>query len=475
MEISKLDIWSNAQVQDMRPQVNYAVVDVTQLDNLTMKLIMEKISKHLAQGNIRPLHHITFPANCLRHALSYLQKAKHIGKVVINMPMHINHVGERKNCIFNDRSTYLITGGKTGIGFEVCKWMVMEHGAKYVVLVSRSQANESVKQAIVNLEERFGATIICKEVDISDYTHCKTLIEQELKDMPPLRGVHHCAAILSDQLLSNQDWSNFERVIRPKACGAWNLHQLTLETPLEHFVLYSSAISVFGNMGQTNYACASSYLDNLAVLRSSMGLPVLSVNWGQWKAGLAENINVATFKPFSIEEGIQALNYFMENNKDQQHQIVAGTINFSEIEKLAPHFRNTLLEYVGILSVAGQIESFQDGSPTTMNIDRVCLATLLKQCEDEHAKENVVKNFVVQMLCDTLGTAKEDIKDDVRFIDMGMDSLMSIEFTNKMHSALEESTLGGDDDVQREFSIQLDLEENGTLLKLMTFILKCLE
>jgi len=333
-----------------------------------------------------------------------------------------------------------------------------------------------VRQDIDKLENDFGAVIICKQVDVSDYTQCKTLIEQDLKDLPPLRGIHHCAAITHDQLLSNQNWSTFERVISPKAGGAWNLHQLTMETPLEHFVLYSSAVSVFGNPGQINYACANSYLDNLAALRTLMGLPALLVNWGQWKAGLGENLEMTSFKPFSIEEGVQALSCFMESNHEQQNQIVPGKIIFSGLLNLAPYFRNTLLEDTVISSSdTGRNESIQDITLSTDQVDGVCLSTQLKQCANGHAKENVVKNFVLQMLCDTLGTAKEDVRDDVSFTDMGMDSIMSIEFINKVKSALEESISGGDENVQGEFNVQLDLDDNETLQKLTAYILKALE
>ena len=45
------------------------------------------------------------------------------------------------------------------------------------------------------------------------------------------------------------------------------------------FVLFSSIASLFGNIGQINYSSANSSLDGLAYMRSSLGLPSLSIQW----------------------------------------------------------------------------------------------------------------------------------------------------------------------------------------------------
>ena len=69
------------------------------------------------------------------------------------------------------------------------------------------------------------------------------------------------------------DDERFARVLAPKVAGAWNLHELTAGEPLDFFVSFSSISSLFGNVGQGNYAAANSLLDALAHYRRSRGLP----------------------------------------------------------------------------------------------------------------------------------------------------------------------------------------------------------
>jgi aryl carrier-like protein len=100
---------------------------------------------------------------------------------------------------------------------------------------------------------------------------------------------------LDDALITEMDEERLHRVIRPKALGAWYLHELTAELPVRAFVLFSSATSMIGNTGQANYGAANAYLDHLAEYRKAQGLPALAVNWGAVSdAGyLARNRDIA--------------------------------------------------------------------------------------------------------------------------------------------------------------------------------------
>jgi aryl carrier-like protein len=69
-------------------------------------------------------------------------------------------------------------------------------------------------------------------------------------------------------------------VLAPKARGAWHLHELTRERPLDHFVGFSSVAVAIGNAGQVSYVAANAFLDALAAHRRAAGLAGLSIQWG---------------------------------------------------------------------------------------------------------------------------------------------------------------------------------------------------
>ena len=98
--------------------------------------------------------------------------------------------------------------------------------------------------------------------------------------LPPLKGIVHAATVINDGLISNMDAAQIRSVLAPKALGAYFLHEMTLDTPLDFFILFSSATTLFGNPGQGNYVAANACLETLARNRRAAGLAATCVRWG---------------------------------------------------------------------------------------------------------------------------------------------------------------------------------------------------
>jgi hypothetical protein len=85
-------------------------------------------------------------------------------------------------------------------------------------------------------------------------------------------------------------------ISKPKVDGAWVLHNLTTEIPLDFFVCFSSAASVWGSQGMAAYAAANHFLDQLSYYRRAHRLPALTVNWGWWAGdGIATDEQLSLF------------------------------------------------------------------------------------------------------------------------------------------------------------------------------------
>ena len=176
-------------------------------------------------------------------------------------------------------ASYLITGGFGGFGLSMAMWLASQ-GAEHLVLVGRSgAASDQAKQTLTELAVR-GVHVKAVAADIGDASQLATMFADIAATMPPLKGIFHAAGVLDDQNLRDIDQASLDKVMRPKALGAWHLHQLSLPLALDCFVLFSSISALIGNRNQGNYVAANTFLDALAHHRHALGLAAISVNWG---------------------------------------------------------------------------------------------------------------------------------------------------------------------------------------------------
>ena len=109
--------------------------------------------------------------------------------------------------------------------------------------------------------------------DVSRVEDVERVLADIAAALPPLRGVIHSAGVLDDGVIFQQDWGRFAAVLGPKVAGAWHLHRLTRDLPLESFVLFSSVASLLGQAGLSNHAAANSFLDAMSTTDGPWACP----------------------------------------------------------------------------------------------------------------------------------------------------------------------------------------------------------
>ena len=328
VEIGKTDIYQNKPLGlfPFRNNLSYFALDLDRVCRERPALLRSLLLELMAMfktGGLKPLPHHIFPVEDAANAFRYMARRKNIGKVVLSFGG-----GEAKNR--SDRSTapradatYLITGGHGALGLEVARWLVQK-GARHIVLLSRGGASPAGEKIAADLAAE-GATVASFQADVSNENDVARVLSEIRDTMPPLRGVIHAAGVLDDHLLLNLDVESFRRVLAPKVLGAWNLHSLTADLPLDFFVVFSSVASVLGSPGQANYAAANAFLDGLAHDRRSHGLPCLSINWGPWAdAGMAARASSSrgpasrVMQPLAPAQALAALDRLFEKNGPAQ-------------------------------------------------------------------------------------------------------------------------------------------------------------
>jgi len=290
LELGKRDFYENTHIglRPFRNNISYFGIDADQLmqerPELTQKLFADMMEL-FHNGVLHPLPYTTFDANQVVDAFRYMQQSKQIGKIVVTYENGIQAKPTVKNPAmlanvhFSADKCYFVTGGLSGFGLRSAQWLV-EKGAKHLILINRSGVQSSETKTALATFAAQGINVHAAAVDATDKSALTALLTHCSITMPPLAGIIHAAAVIDDSLARNLTKKQLARVLEPKIQGALNLHELTLDKPLEFFVLYSSVTTLFGNPGQSNYVAANLWLEALAANRRQLGLPVSCIGWG---------------------------------------------------------------------------------------------------------------------------------------------------------------------------------------------------
>jgi len=186
---------------------------------------------------------------------------------------------EQPPIAFKDDGVYLITGGRGGLGVVFTKEILEQTREGRVVLTGRtawSPASERVSY---------------RQVDLGELDQVKQLIAGIQEEYGKLNGILHGAGMIADNFILKKSSAEFREVLLPKVTGTFHLDQASQDVELDFFVLFSSIAGALGNVGQADYACANSFMDQFAAYRNRQVAAnrrhgrTRSINWPLWQGG----------------------------------------------------------------------------------------------------------------------------------------------------------------------------------------------
>ncbi|MFJ5781465.1 SDR family NAD(P)-dependent oxidoreductase [Streptomyces hydrogenans] len=178
--------------------------------------------------------------------------------------------------------TVLVTGASGALGTALVRHLVERHGARSLLLLSRSGTAPAVEGLDGDVR------LIAEACDATDRDALAAVVDRHR----PVAFVH-VAGTLADGTLAGLTPDQVDTVLRPKVDAAWHLHELAGEKPL---VLFSSIAGLLGTAGQANYAAGNTFLDALAAHRAALGLPAVSLAWGLWETGMGGGLAEADLR-----------------------------------------------------------------------------------------------------------------------------------------------------------------------------------
>ncbi|CAM2010378.1 type I polyketide synthase [Acanthopleuribacter pedis] len=318
---------------------------------------------------------------------------------------------------------YLITGGMGGIGLEIARTLA-ENGARTLVLVNRSplpaqsewpaiaaDKNHRDHQKITALQAltAAGKTVVPVALDISDSNAVGDLVRKVVNHFGNLNGVVHAAGVLRDGLIQQIKADDWHTVFAPKLSGALALAQACDKLELDFFTMFSSATSVYGNLGQGTYAAANAALDALAYQLRAAGVKATALNWSLWSevgmgTDLVAEINKRGFQAIDNRTGLALFAAAVGDNAAQHV--------FAQFSGEAIHLE------------AEQLAAVQAAAPTAPAAPAVPVV----------ADKTSVRRALCAVLAAGLKMETDDFELDSEFGQFGIDSILSVRLAGDIGS-----------------------------------------
>jgi NADPH:quinone reductase-like Zn-dependent oxidoreductase/short-subunit dehydrogenase/SAM-dependent methyltransferase/acyl carrier protein len=432
LEVGKTDVYRNRKIgmRPLRKNVSMFVVDLLGAVEPRPDLarwLMREVLGLFERNELRPLPHRVVPVTRVAEAFRDMAQAKHIGKLIISMQdtegLQVEPSIVQPVSIVAD-AVYLITGGLGGFGLAVADHLV-RRGARHLALLGRSGISPAKEAAVEELRHR-GVEVTVFAADVTDREQIRHVIATIGRDRP-LRGIMHAAMVLDDVPIEHLTEERMWRAMAPKIIGAWNLHVLTRDLPLDFFVLFSSFTSIIGNPGQANYVAGNAFLDALAHYRRARGLPALAINWGvvgevghaAASPETADRLDRLGLKTMSLGATLDALDEVLLSDTIQ--------IGPAEVEWKRLLRSRTIRNSPRYAALGGDNEAEESGLSVSSAVHDILEAdaALLPSLLETHIREQLAR---------AMGSAPAGIDTQRSLRNLGIDSLIAVEIRNRINT-----------------------------------------
>ncbi|KAF2445451.1 polyketide synthase [Karstenula rhodostoma CBS 690.94] len=284
VDVGRVDVHQHGilSLEPFNRNATFSSFDLGRLDTKHLSELMSEVDQLIQAGSIQPISPVTeFGISQLGNALAKLSEGKHMGKLVVSyrdQSSLIRMTPSYHTATFDPNAYYLIAGGLGGLGRSLVTWMTTR-GARYFISLSRkADITPEASSFIQNMQDR-GIVIEPVACDITIRGELDSIVTTAASKRT-VKGVVHMAMALRDKLFANLSLEEWQTGLSAKVQGTINLHDATLDIPLDFFVMASSVSTQIAQPTQAAYCAANSFQDYFSRRRRSQGLPATSIAFG---------------------------------------------------------------------------------------------------------------------------------------------------------------------------------------------------
>ncbi|KAK1961219.1 beta-ketoacyl synthase domain-containing protein [Colletotrichum sublineola] len=356
---------------------------------------------------------LTFGASDVALAFQSLQSDKHVGRVVVRMPLSSRELQalplRSKISLRHDR-TYIIVGGAGGLGQATGRFLV-ERGARDLIFFSRSaeEATKTHPEYFMELEY-LGCRVRAVSGSVDKMADVIKMMDSVSS---PIAGVLNAAMVLQDTNLADMTLEQWQSTVSPKVQGTWNLHYAlqAQSEPLDFFFLFSSLSGLGGQIGQANYAAGNAFLDAFVQYRHSQGLAcsVLDI-------GIMEDIGILARETNRLE-ALRTTSQHCLHEQDLldamelmiKHSNGRPSIGVEQGKGLARGYINPSQLAIGMRASVSTNRGGWQRDPRTLFLRSA--ASTHGQVHDEHETGNSLRDFLQSCASDPAKLSSDEAKE----------------------------------------------------------------